>query len=208
MISAAEQEYNEAERGQHRETLIWLTVRDRSTGEPVEIGYWTGPDDREFTIGGDARVYFGAGVALDVDDIEGGIGLDVRYVSAQLAIRSDAEQAVRTYDPKLAPVEIHSAAFDLDSGALVDEPRRIFLGEVNEAEINIPPDGGDGAIELRMASSARALTKTLPLYKSDAEMKRRGEAASLGFPDRFRQWVAKTGLLAIGWGEEVRKHDE
>lgn len=202
-IAPAEQAYNSARQGQIRATLIWLQVRDRATSAPVSLGYWTGPDDQTLTVAGAARLYYGAGAALEIEDIEGGVGLDIRYLRARLAIRPETEQAIRAHDPRLAPVEIHTLACALDSWLPVAPPRRVFLGQVNEAPITLPAEGGAAAIELRMASNARALTRTLPLFKSDAELQRRTPPG--GAPDSFRRYLATTGLRQIGWGEELHR---
>lgn len=200
-LSAAEINYNAARAGQVRETLIWLAPRNRTTGAREPVGFWTGRDARSFVIGGETRVYLGAGSALECDDIPGGVGLDVRYISVRLGVVPEVEQAIRGYDPKLAPVEIHTVAFDLSTRALVAEPRRMFLGTVNEAPIPTPIEGGGVEIELRLASTARALTRTLPLFRSDTEMRRRSAA------DRFREYVSTTGIRQIAWGEDRVQND-
>ena len=195
-ISSAEQAYNAARRGQWRFVLLWVVPRDRNTGALEPTGFWTGPHDQQFVINGETRTYFGAGAALGVDDIPGGTGLDIRYVSAQLGLRSEAEEVIRGFDPKLAPVEVHTVAFDLDTGNLISEPRRIFKGNVNETPITTPAEGGDFSLEITLASSARALTRTLPLYRSDSELRRRSGT------DRFRNHVSTSGLRQVAWGEK------
>jgi hypothetical protein len=200
-LSAAEANYNAARAGQVRETLVWLRPRDRVTGARVDVGFWTGRDDRSFVINGQTRSYFGAGAALDCDDIPGGVGLDVRYISVRLGVVDEVEQAIRGYDAKLAPVEIHTAAFDLATRALIAGPRRIFLGTVNESPIPTPVEGGGAEIELRLASAARALTRTVPLFKSDAEMRRRNPT------DRFREYVSTAGIRQVAWGEDRVQND-
>ena len=201
-ISPAEQAYNAARMGQIRRTLIWLQVRMRDSGALLPLGYWTGADDRSFTIKGSPRLYYGAGAALGIDDIEGGVGLEVRYLRARLAIRPETLQIIRAHDARLAPVEIHTVAFDLHSHTPIAPPRRIFLGSVNEAPIETGPDGTQASIELRMASRARDLTRKLALYKSDAEQQRRVPDGAP--PDQFYRHAATTALRQIGWGETLR----
>ena len=200
-ISSAESTYNATRRGQHRHLLFWIAPRNRSTGAPVPTGFWTGAYDADFVIGGETRTYLGAEGALDVDDIPGGTGLDIRYVTARLGLKEQADDIIRQFDPKLAPVEIHTAAFDLDTGNLVAEPRRIFTGAVNETPITTPAEGGNFTLEVTLASSARALTRTLPLYRSDSELRRRDPN------DRFREHVSTTGLRQVAWGEAQVRND-
>lgn len=194
-LSAAEIAYNAAREGQSRHTLVYVTARNRSNGDMESIGFWTGDDHRDFSIDGQTRTYFGAGAAINIDDIEGGVGLDVRYVRARLAAVPEVQLAIRGFDPKLAPVEMHTAAFDLATDALLSEPRRIFKGEINEAPINIPVLGGESAIEILCASAARALTRTLALRRSDSELRRRNAN------DRFREYVSTSGIREVAWGE-------
>ena len=196
MIGAAEQAYNTSRAGQARETLIYVWARDPGTGLTEEIGFWTGAYDTQFVIDGQARSYFGAGAALEIDDIPGGVGLDVRYITAQLGVVAEVEQAIRGYDPRFAPVEIHTAAFDLETGNLIAEPRRVFRGQINETPIQLGGEGGDAVIEINMASSARMLTRTLPLYRSDSEIRRRSAG------DRFREHVSTSGLRQVPWAEK------
>lgn len=200
-LAPAEQAYNDTRAGQIRHTLLWLAPRNRQSGAPVPVGFWTGDDHRSFVVDGQSRLYYGAGAALDIDDIPGGVGLDVRYVNVRLGVVAEVLQAVRGYDPKLATAEIHTIALDMNSRNLVAAPRRIFKGAVNEAPIPTPVEGGDGAIELRLASSARALTRTLPLYRSDTEMRRRDP------DDRFREHVSTSGIRQIPWGEDRVRND-
>lgn len=200
-VSSAEAAYNAAREGQIRETLVWIAPRNRSTGALEPVGFWTGEDHRSFVVDGEARLYYGAGAALDVDDIPGGVGLDVRYVSVRLAVVPEVEQAIRGYDPKLAPAEIHTVAFDLATRNPVSDPRRVFSGAINEAPMPTPAAGGVIEIELRLASSARALTRTLPLYRSDAETRRRDAN------DRFREHVSTVGIRQVAWGEDRVKND-
>ncbi|SDW78432.1 hypothetical protein [Roseicitreum antarcticum] len=195
-ISATEIAYNAARAGQARHTLVYIWGRNRETGQIESIGFWTGDDHQSFVIDGETRTYFGAGAAIDIDDITGGVGLAVRYVTARLAVVPEVAQAIRGYDPKLAPVEMHSAVFSLETNALVSEPRRIFKGEINEAPTPTPAIGGEAVFEIRCASSARALTRTLALKRSDAELRRRNPN------DRFREYVSTSGIREVPWGEQ------
>lgn len=194
-LSSTEQTYNEARHGQDRNNLIWLRARNRETGATEEIGFWDGKYDTTFVIDGQARPYFGAGAALDIDDIPGGVGLDVRYVDVRLGVVPEVELAIRGYDPRFAPVEIHTAAFDLVSGNLLTTPRRVFKGQVNETPISKGGEGGEAVIRAHLASTARLLTRVLSLFRSDSELRRRNP------DDRFREHVSTSGLRVVPWGE-------
>ncbi len=196
-LSTAENTYNESRDGQVRHVLIWMTAKNRTTGAAESTGFWTGKYDLNFVIDGVTRLYIGAGAALSVDDIPGGVGMDIRYVSARLAVVApEVKEAILEYDPSLGPVEIHSAAFDLATGNLVAEPRRVFSGRINESPLEEGAEGGESLFEVRMASSARNLTLTTPLFKTDAEMRRRNAS------DRFREHVSTAGIRTVPWGED------
>jgi hypothetical protein len=48
---------------------------------------------------------------------------------------------------------------------------------------------------LILVSAARARTKTLALYRSDADQKKRNTV------DRFREYSSTTGLKEVWWGQ-------
>lgn len=181
--------------GFYARVLIWIIAKDRSTGAPTPLGLWNGDDVLSFTIGGVARTYYGAGALLGIDPIIYGSGTFVRTTRANLSpIAPEVAQVIRGYDPRLAPVEIHRALFDAETMALIAEPHRVFKGWIDEVRITTPEIGGDASCEVTMASAARALTRTLPLKKSDETQKLRGS-------DRFRRWADISALVDVYWGE-------
>lgn len=176
--------------------LIWITARDRVTGAPDSIGLWTGDDQQVFSIGGVDRIYHGAGAVLSVPPMVYRAGLDVRMHSIALSpLAAPVVQAVRAYEPRLAPVEMHRALFDPASMQLVAEPHRIFRGWVDELKISTPEKGGEASVSISLASAARALTRAVPQMKSDATQQLRSG-------DRFRRWIAISGAVDVAWGEE------
>ena len=54
--------------------------------------------------------------------------------------------------------------------------------------------GGEGGVELRIASAARALTRKLELKRSDASHRLRSG-------DRFRRYAEISGSVSTAWGE-------
>lgn len=176
--------------------LMWITAKDRSDGSPETVGLWNGEEDRDFTINAGSRTYYGAGGLLGVDDIQAEVGLAVRFLNVTASPIDDAViQAIRGYDARLAPVEIHRAFFDLDTRALVSEPHRIFKGWVNAIDLPTGPVDAEVAVSLSLASSARMLTRPLQLKKSNSSQKLRSD-------DRFRRYGDVTGSVNVFWGEE------
>lgn len=174
--------------------LLWLTARNRSTGLPETIGLWTGDDTQVINIDGSNRTYYGPAI-LNIPAIDGGVGLDVRQVRIPLPhLVPEVITALRTYDPKLAPVEIHFAEFSTDTRAFLGA-ERVFKGWVNESPIGTAADGGEGSGELILVSASRSLTKTLPVYRSHADQQNRSAG------DEFREYASTTGLKEVWWGE-------
>lgn len=175
--------------------LVWITARNRLTGGPETLGLWNGPDTQIFDIGG-TRTYHGAGSILGLERITYGSGLDVRMHTLTLsAISPEVEQAVRGYEARLAPVEVHGLVIDPVTNAVVGAPWTILRGWVDAVEITTPGVGSEGGIALRLASATRALTRTLSLKRGDASQQLRSG-------DRFRRYAEISGTVTVAWGEK------
>lgn len=175
--------------------LIWTTARNRTTGLPEALGLWTGADDRSFTIAGSPRTYVGAGSIMGVPPMTAQTGVTVRMSRLTLSPLNDAVAAlIRTYDARFAPVEIHRALFDPVTTLLIAEPHRVFKGFIDEVELPIDPESGETRCEVTLASSARLLTRTLPLKRSDETQRRRMD-------DRFLRYADVSGEVDVYWGE-------
>lgn len=179
--------------GMHARVLVWIEARDPADNSLAAIGFWNGDDHQEFTIGGETRLYYGAGGLMQVPAITYGDGLAVRSHSFGLAITSDeVAQALRGYDVRFAPVEVHRAFFDLDTGNLIAPPHRVLNGSVDEVSIPTPEIGGQAMATISVVSSALDLTRTQPVFRSDADQSRRSG-------DRFLKYAAAKAKTS--WGE-------
>lgn len=176
--------------------LAWVSGRNRTTGAVESIGFWTGEDAQTFNVDGQPRVYFGCGNALDVDPIRLEPGYGARSLQIRLGgIRAEGMNALRVYDPRFAPVELHRAVFDTTTHQLVAPPHRLFKGSVDEVSLPTPQKGGTEVAQLSLVSSAIAGTKNLTLRKSDEELSQRTG-------DRFRRYIAVSNAVPVWWGEE------
>lgn len=176
--------------------LLWVTARNRITNAAETLGLWTGGYDRAFTIGGTARTYVGAGAVSKVSPVVMQSGLTVRMQRVTLSPLSAAVgDLIRTYDARFAPVEIHRALFSTADNALIAEPHRVYLGFIDELEIVMPKAGDEATCEVVLASTARRLTRTLPLKKSDATQQLRSG-------DRFRRYADVSGSVNFWFGEQ------
>jgi hypothetical protein len=174
--------------------LFWAEARNRSTGQIEPLGLWSGDDAQVFDVDGDLRTYHGPAM-LPLPPIEGGVGLEIRQLVIPVPhLTPEVETLLRQYDPKLARAEIHFAEFSPDTRDLLSL-QRVFKGWINQTPINTAAEGGEGGGELILVSAARALTKTLALYRSDADQKKRNSA------DRFREYSSTTGLKEVWWGQ-------
>lgn len=175
--------------------LLWVSARNRQSGQEETLGLWTGDDHQDFVIGGQTRTYFGAGNVLDLGGITSQAGLEVRMQRFRLnALTDEVAMLLRGYDPRLAPVEVHRALFSPDTLQLVAEPHRLFTGYVDEAPIQTAAKGGTSSAELVAGSSARSLTIPLSFRKSDQTQRSRSG-------DRFRRYIDVSSQVDVWWGE-------
>lgn len=145
------------------------------------------------------RTYVG-GVNLDIEEIPRVSDLTIQTVNISLsAIAGVTQQLVRTYDARLAKVEIHTGLLSTVSRNPVDEPEIEFLGEIDEAPIETGAVGEDSLITLAVRSDAIAmLTRTNPRRRSHEGQKRR-----LG--DEFGRYSNVVGTWRVAWGTKGQK---
>lgn len=175
--------------------LIWIEAQNRDTGATEASGFWNGMMDRDFAIGGVTRNYTAAGSLLNVGTIKGGIGLRVRMHEVQLSsVPPEVRDAISLYDVRLAPVEVHRVYFHPEKNIVIGDPVRILKGEINELEIPIAADGGNGPVTLRIADAVRGLTRTLTQRKSDAAQQ------VIDPDDRGREYATISGAVDVFWG--------
>lgn len=174
--------------------LIWFRAKNRATLATETIGFWTGADHQVFTIDGETRTYYGAGNLLKIDPIRRVAGLKVRTQRVTFSqVSPEAQMAVRGYDIRHAPVEMHRALFDPLSHTLIDTPHVLLRGYVDKAPITTPAKGGAGQIAIEIASAGRALTKPLSRFRSHASM----EATRPG--DGFRKYASVADVAEVKW---------
>lgn len=183
--------------------LVWIAAKNRETGAVETIGFWTGADHAEFVIDGAARTYYGAGAALDIDPLRFAAGLQVRNQRLRMSqIAAETQIAIRGYEMRHAPVEIHRALFDPETELLVDTPHRLFKGYVDKVQINTPKKGEKGSIDVTLSSAARALTAPLSRKRSDASLRARAPN------DAFRQYASLADKVETYWGTKGKSKEE
>lgn len=197
--SPTEIAYLQAEGGVRARLLVWITAPSVGGGPAESLGLWNGVDVQTITVEGQARVYQGAGALLDIEPITSAVGTDVRMLRARLGSAApEVVAAVRGYDLRLAPVEIHRWLTDPLTTLAISPPRRLLSGWIDSDSIVTPALGDEGSITLNIASSALALTRTLTARWSDASMQARGG-------DRLLRYADVSGSVPVWWGE--KRHD-
>lgn len=177
--------------------LLWITARNRDTGEPETHGLWDGEDTTTFVVDGETRVYYGFGQFVNWGELTIESTLNIRKLSAVLApITPEVEQVLRGYDPKFAPVQVHLAFFNPETNNLVAPPLRMFKGWVDKFPLTTPPVGGSGQARLDMVGHTRILTNRLALKRSDETQRRRSAG------DSFYSDVTVTGQVQTPWGSK------
>lgn len=173
--------------------LVYFWAKNRTSGLMETIGFWTGIEDATFTIGGSARDYIGRGAFHGTEPVTNGTGLEVRTLQINIAAPSgEAEDLVKGYETRFAPVQVHSAFFDAETRALVSEPVRDFKGFVDGIEF---PTGAEPAIAtINIVSGTRTLTRKLAGKKSHQTHKANGG-------DAFRRYGDVSGSIPVAWGE-------
>lgn len=177
--------------------LLWLTAKDRSDGSPQTLGLWTGADAQVITIEGESRTYYGAGGVLSIEDVSGSAEELERTLTITVSsLHAQVVEALRVYDPRLAPMQLHRWVLDPETGLALDVPSREWKGRIMDVDLPLPPPGGTAEAMLRCVGSAWELTKGLSLKRSDAAL----QAWSPG--DMFRQYNTATSMTA--WGELMK----
>jgi hypothetical protein len=111
-------------------------------------------------------------------------------------IAAVAQQLVRGYDLRLAPVEIHDMAFDTITRQPSAAPEIAFLGIADGAPIKTPAVGQDGNVEISAISAAIAmLERTNPAKSSYEGQKRRSG-------DEFGLYSSTVANWQIPWGQK------
>lgn len=181
--------------------LVWITGKNRDTGASESIGLWTGEDTTDLTVISGAtgaevtRTYYGAAGNMQVGAIPLVTDLTVRTAQVKFGqLHPAILQAVRGYDARNAPIEVHRLYFKRDTMQPIAPGISRFLGFVNGAPIETPKTGEAGSITLNIVSHTRTLTRSRTEKKSD-------ETQRLRDGDRFYKYADVAGQWEISWGE-------
>lgn len=187
------------DRNLRRRSLLWITASNGGT--PVSVGFWDDAGDVTIPVTDYAtgqtvqRLYHGAGSLIGIDDIPLVADLTVREVSVTLSqIDASVVNAVRGYDCRLAPVEIHHAWQDPASRVMLGPALPMFAGVVGEITITDPQAGEAGKIVARLVSQSREMTRANPDMRSDQSQRLRTSG------DKGYEHAGVCGEWDIPWG--------
>jgi hypothetical protein len=186
--------------------LMWVTAKDRDTGEAASVGFWNDVGIRAFNVidaltgSVVSRTFYGSGSLIQIGDLVQSADLTINSVTVDLsAIDAVVEQALRGYDPRLAPVQIYRLLLDKDTMAPVYAARAVFVGMVDLAPITTPAVGGEGGVKLTLVSQIAELTRTNPAMRADDSQLERSDT------DSFYKRVHQMTRRPIFWGREKGK---
>jgi len=200
---ATQQALTEArDKGLAPRQLLWITVKDRTTGAPGSFGFWSGdyPVDIPVISGTTGlqvtRTYTGD-VNLSIGNIPRVSDLSMVQVEITMsAIPTITQQIVRGYEARLAKVEIHSLQLSPATRQPVAAAEIEFLAEVDSAPIETGAAGGESLIKFSVVSDAISmLTRTNPRRRSD-------EAQQLRGGDRINRYSNAISTWKIAWGQD------
>lgn len=175
--------------------LIWVEARHRQTAAVAGFGFWTGDDDRAFSIGGQERLYRGAGAVIDCDQFVSSVGLGVRTFQVRIPpFTPEALSVMRDYNPRQARAEVHQVVLSPQTGDPLGAPIRRVRGRIAKAPAKFGEKGGQSEQVFEISTASAALTITLPLVRSAAALQQRNPA------DYFRTYSDYVGQWQVPWG--------
>lgn len=155
--------------------FIWFVVRNRTTGDPVSEGIWSGienvnasvrePDLQIVTT----RPFTGTGTLVSVDDVAMVSNLTVQNVTIDASqVSGDIERIVREYDCQQGRVEIYRGLFDPSTNQQIDAAECRFVGFIDEIEIDTPTENDAGSVKFQCVSHVQEVTRASAETRSTA----------------------------------------
>jgi hypothetical protein len=190
--------------------FVWLSAKHRETLATEAIGFWNDVGDvTAEVVDGLSRLpversFVGSGALIAMGDLEQTADGSIRTLTITLSPITEAvEQAIRLYDAKNAPVQVHRGIFDPQSRRLVEAPQPRFVGFVDGAPVVTPPVGGSGSVQLNCVSQSRELTRTNTATRSDGYLR-----SISGGADGFYQYSNVVGSWPLFWGQAEGSLDQ
>lgn len=160
--------------------FLWIAARDRSTGDPVSVGFWSDVSNVSALVlnpdtgASVSRDFYGAGGLIQIDDIPAVASVTIQQINIRMSQLDEmVEEAVRLYDIKQARVEIYTGMLDPDSRKLVAPAICRFVGFVDGVTIDTPSENDDGGVSITCVSHTQEMTRSNPSTRSHEDQKLR-----------------------------------
>lgn len=163
-----------------------------TTGLTESVGYWSGHEDLTLNLGGVDHLLFATRGALGMDDPTYSEGTTVRTQRVRMfGLSEQSDDILRAYDVRQKPASAWQLCFS--QGGEFKGGRRLLKGFVNGVDQRLGKKGQGAVLELELASSARAGTRTLTAKKShQSYMQRSGDTAM--------EYASLTDVDSDWWG--------
>lgn len=182
--------------------FIWLEAVRISDGATIEWGAWSdvgnfsAPVIDAYTQETVTRAFEGAGGLIETSPISLVSGLAVQTVEVKMSqVNPDVEAIVRGYSVRRSPIQIYRGFFNPGTYQMIAPAVPRFAGFIDDAPINTPPEGQEGAISFMCVSRSQDLTRRSTSKRSDADQRRRDPN------DGFFSHASSVGTWTIKWNE-------
>lgn len=182
--------------------LLWITAKNRSTGNPVDYGFWNdlGTLTQNVIDGRTgstvSRQFYGVAFALNVGRIPLVADITVRDIEIEIPyLDATVADMVRTNDVRSAPMQLYRLYLDPDTRVALASARARFVGYVDTLPIETPAEGSEGSIKLVCVSTTRELTR-----KNFDVRSHESQQARSGGDDDFYKYTAVINERDLFWG--------
>lgn len=182
-------------------SLVTIKAKALVDSTPELFCFWDGvlPVDIE-VVGGatgllEQRPFAADGALLKVSSIRLTSDLTIRPATFQLnPLHPRVALMMKNYDVRLAPVEIHRAALDVDTRLPVAPPRCRFLGFMEIPKRVKPKVNEEGSLTFNCISETVQLVRINPAKRSDESQKLRQGDRMMKYAEVAHEWE-------FPWGE-------
>lgn len=183
--------------------FLWIVARNRTTGVPENVGFWSDVGDVSAEVLNpdtgqvNTRAFYGSGTLISISDIPLVSNITVQTVTIDMSqIDELVEQAIRLYDVRQARVEIFRGLFNPATRQMVGPAEPRFVGFVDEVQIDTPSENEAGAARLTCKSHTQEMTRSNSDTRSDASQRLRSST------DNFYQDTAVVSDWELFWGSQ------
>lgn len=187
----------------HR-TFVYLTARDRDTGDPIPDGYWNDHGVKTVQVLNpetgalEDLQFYGSGGLVSVDEIPRVLNVQVQRINITLTnLAARVNDLLRTYDVKFAPITVYRGLFDPDTREMVSYAYSRFYGFVDECVITTPAAGASGGDAVLTCTS-----HTQEMSRSNTDTRSSDSQKIRSATDTFYDRTQVVGTWTMWWGRK------